>query len=707
MPPPPPPDAILETLQSILQAWKDENYKTVVEKCLILLKRKKLLKDFRLTTPLQRVLLQAYVKLEHWDAMIEWAAKDDNGATSATQDLVLYAQYRKQDYANVVRLAKNDTNEVLLEHLTVQSQFHLHRSNEVLETYQAMVDSETENEIKMEMLTNAMSAIVSMVGTPTVSLKNNSNETISSLTEQASALLEENDTQDGYADLATNLGILQFLTDPSFLEENWLEVAEDLTEDNNDLALHTALQWSQHFWYKDMEDIQYSKTAASAANLSVPQSIANFNRALLEENLQKIPLKPHPKWNSLQIKMYWYNRAILQLKAKQLVECQESCQSLRKTLGSRGGAVGGIGKKQKKKGENNNGTEAKQSTTSNNPADLWWESRVDVLMAHALSAQSKQIDAISMLTERLESLENCTSSFAIDHAITHVALHRYMIEKGTAKKADYQKGLLKVLKDLPKSIRALPGAYYTLGDLEAMVEDSAHSTNGKSNKAPKSTREEADVLFEQGSYEEACKLYKDALPSQPSSDDAVADSQLKYVQALAMTGQSEASRLLWEALESSMEQSSTSMSLPDGSALEEKALPRSSTGGGRSSLNRNLIANEADDDKDDKPSRDKILRYRARKREAFLKQLEAKGQYNPDRPVQPNPERWLPKYERSRARNRGRAGTNRSAQGGFSEKDAQQLDAAAKKAGKVPSSSGPSTANMKVSSGNRRGGRKR
>jgi hypothetical protein len=118
-------------------------------------------------------------------------------------------------------------------------------------------------------------------------------------------------------------------------------------------------------------------------------------------------------------------------------------------------------------------------------------------------------------------------------------------------------------------------------------------------------------------------------------------------------------------------------------------------------------ATEAEGDKGNKPSAEKIMRRRERKREAYLKKLEAKGQYNPDRPIKPNPERWIPKHERSRSRGKGRTGNNRSAQGGGSQLDALRLDAAARRAGQVPASSGPSTANIKVSSSGYKGGRRR
>ncbi|KAG7367918.1 hypothetical protein IV203_030661 [Nitzschia inconspicua] len=101
-----------------------------------------------------------------------------------------------------------------------------------------------------------------------------------------------------------------------------------------------------------------------------------------------------------------------------------------------------------------------------------------------------------------------------------------------------------------------------------------------------------------------------------------------------------------------------------------------------------------------------MLRYRAKKRDAYLQQLQSKDQYNPDRPTMPNPERWIPKHERSSNRrnnnNRGRNAVqnNKSSQGGGSQWDAERLDAAARRAGKVPmNNTGPSSANIKIGGG--------
>jgi len=177
--------------------------------------------------------------------------------------------------------------------------------------------------------------------------------------------------------------------------------------------------------------------------------------------------------------------------------------------------------------------------------------------------------------------------------------------------------------------------------------------------------------------------------------------QLNYVQALALSNQHEKSVRLWEAVSPLLngEAESTIEDL-DGDDLEMQGLPRSAT-----KATATLAAASAGEDGKPKRSRESVMRQRTRKREAYLKTLEDKGEYNPDRPTKPNPERWIPKHERNRARRRGQ--NSRSAQGGGSQSDALRLDAAARRAGVVAPSAGPSTANIKVSQGGRKGGRRR
>ncbi len=111
-----------------------------------------------------------------------------------------------------------------------------------------------------------------------------------------------------------------------------------------------------------------------------------------------------------------------------------------------------------------------------------------------------------------------------------------------------------------------------------------------------------------------------------------------------------------------------------------------------------------------------ILRRRAKKREAYLEKLQEEGRYNPDRPVKPDPERWVPKSQRSYNK-RGKKGRTKfvGAQGigsgAGAEKDAAKLDAAARAAakaqGKDSASNGRSTAHLSVSSNGFKAGRRR
>ncbi|MGK3748834.1 MAG: hypothetical protein ACI8RD_001126 [Bacillariaceae sp.] len=756
-----PSDIILKFLEEIVELWNNGRYQKVTEQCVALLKRKKTIENLNLTVPLQRILLQAYIHQDRYDKVSEW----DSSTTAATttregcKDLVLYARYRTEDYESVSNqsaaaiIDDDDTNDdsnnttSMHRNLHAQSEFQLNRTEDALSAYQDLLSDIDDDDVesKMEVLTNALAVIAASGCTPTVKLGSNDDDTAYKFwTDEAEMILsrEENDV-DLFTDLATNLGSIQFLTDPSVATENWLEVAANHNDDGQ--VEQTNLQWSKHFWYKDVEVVRYDVSAAAPATnnknnsstkhnqLSLSQSVAKVNQSLIDDNLSRLPPQPHPKWNMLQVRMYWYDRAILQLRAEKYVECHDSCQSLKKTLSS--SASGG---KKKKKNNNNKGSGSSNNnndtSSSSSPTMLWWESRADVILAYAQQAQSKYKDASARLNESLDSIKAASSSSSpsvvIDHATAHVQLHRFVLEqqqKGSAGKKgqQQQREMLKVLKSLPESIQARPAVQLTMDDLEATVVDSSSDEvgNNKTKNTPKSPLEEADILFGQCQYDDACKLYEGSLSSS-SKNSSTVDSQLRYVQALAMSGQHEASQTLWQSLESTLlqEEKNTSMKLPvaplpDGGSLENKSLPRGAAASRSTSISKKLEANNnaagnQNDEGADKPSREKILRRRARKREEYLKELEKKGDYNPDRPAKPDPERWIPKHERSRSRrgrNNNNKGNNRSAQGGGSNKDAERLglDAAARRAGKVPVSSAPSTATMKVSSGGGKGRRRR
>ena len=757
-----PSDIILKYLEEIVELWNNGRYQKVTEQCVALMKRKKTIENLNLTVPLQRILLQAFIHQDRYDKVSEW----DTSTTAKREgcnDLVLYAKYRTEEYEIVSKQSaaaingddnddndnnNNNNNASMHRNLHAQSEFQLNRTEDALVAYKDLLSDIDDDDVesKMEVVTNALAVIAASACTPTVKLgSKNDDTTYKFWTDEAEMILSRDDDDvDLFTDLATNLGSIQFLTDPSVATENWLEVAANQKNDNGQVE-QINLQWSKHFWYKDVEDVRYDVATAAAATaalatnsknnsstkhnqLSVSQSVAKVNQSLMDDNLSRLPPQPHPKWNMLQVRMYWYDRAILQLRAEEYVECHDSCQSLKKTLSS-SAASGG---KKKKNNNNNKGAGSSNNnndaSSSSSPTMLWWQSRADVILAYAQQAQSKYKDASARLDESLDSIKAASSSspsLVIDHATAHVQLHRFVLEQQQNKKGQQrqQREMLKVLKSLPESIQSRPAVQLTMDDLESTVVDSSDEVGNKTKNTPKSPFEEADILFGQGQYDDACKLYEGTLSSL-SKDSSTVDSQLRYVQALAMSGQHEASQTLWQSLESTLlqEENSTSMKLPvaplpDGGSLENKSLPRSAASTRSTSISQKLEANNnaagnQNDDEADKPSREKILRRRARKREEYLQELEKKGDYNPDRPAKPDPERWIPKHERSRSRrgrNKSNKGNNRSAQGGGSNKDAERLglDAAARRAGKVPVSSAPSTATMKVSSGGGKGRRRR
>lgn len=647
----------MAALQELLGAYQEEEYSVAAEKCNFLLKKKGSA-DATLTSSIQRLLLQSYLHLQDYNKVMDWCTQ-----YNLHKDLNLYAQYRLEKFDSIAKQATSscDGSAMLLEqHLLAQSQFHLKQVTRALKVYQELLLQNNDGqETRMELYTNALAVLLS-TATPFVSLGNNN-----VWLEQAESFLEAHQE---YSDLALNLGTLQFLTQPAH-DKNWLEHAQQHCDDIDDLIpIDLNVVWSRHFWADDLEDIHYNTEAGTAPQVAV----AKLNQCLLSvngEKQQSIPTQPNPKWNSLQLCMYWYNRAVTQYKSSKWVECQESCQSLRKTL-----AGGGKQKKQN----------VKQT-----PAELWWECRVDVVLARVMMQQSKTTSAIAKLEQRLEYLQNNNeqSSAIMDHAIAYVQLHLHSLKHPSPSSQKKEE----LLKSLPASIRSRPAAVATRKVLEE---------NAPKHQQQAATTSSPDALFAQGKYEQAADLYQQQLPDPAKCNPDQLTRHLKLVQCLAATDRYDQASGLWRSLQSYLEGSVDASVEGGGEALEQQALPRSST---------SITTTAVQDLSSSKPKRshEGVLRQRARKREAYLKDLEKKGQYNPDRPSQPNVERWVPKHERSRARGRGRHQNNRSAQGGSSQADSQRLDAAARRAGTVPASTGPSTANLKVSSGGRKGGRRR
>jgi hypothetical protein len=733
-------ESILTPMEEVLDAWEEEDFESCGQKCLFLLKKRKGVMDASLTESVQKILLQCWLQLEQYSKVEEWTqANNSNNSNSNSNNkgckgLALYAHYRSGDYDKVSKSASATKDTLLEQHLLAQSYFHLNQPTPALKVYGEIMandedkdeDEDEDAQTRMEALSNALAVLASMAVpfVPVVVSDTNGNYWVG----RSEAFLNEHAE---FSDLAHNLGILQYLgsppNDPSAPNNNktnWLEHAEDHADPEDLPSIETNLAWSNHFWYKDLDEVAYSHHTTNTNNnntnnnntdsntnsgsSSAQAAVATLNQSLLlldEQQTKKkntmttFPTQPHPKWNLLQLRMYWYNRAVAQYKEGKMVECQESCQSLKKTLD--------YSKQQQQ--QHNNKNKKKQSTAES--ASLWWDARAEVLVAHAQDKQSKTSQAISKLEQKLEFLRGQPSSPIMDHAVAHVQLHLYLLQNPSTSSSgsnnSNKKQIKTLLTSLPESIRSSEAVQATLNAIGGSNDySSQQQQQSKSSSSKKSPEEQALTLFGQGQYKEAAALYQQTLPAPSKSDPDQLTHHLWRVQALACSDQHEEANRLWDEVQARLRNDANAVvedAAMDGEALEQKALPRGAT--------TKIIGAESSSSsstKQPKLSKESVLRRRTKKREAYLKQLEAKGEYNPDRPTKPNAERWIPKHERSRARGRRGRGhqQSRSAQGGGSQADAQRLDAAARRAGTIPASSGPSTANMKVTAmggGKRRG----
>eukprot|EP00594_Rhizosolenia_setigera_P013194 CAMPEP_0178960818 /NCGR_PEP_ID=MMETSP0789-20121207/13207_1 /TAXON_ID=3005 /ORGANISM="Rhizosolenia setigera, Strain CCMP 1694" /LENGTH=740 /DNA_ID=CAMNT_0020644273 /DNA_START=46 /DNA_END=2268 /DNA_ORIENTATION=+ len=149
-----------------------------------------------------------------------------------------------------------------------------------------------------------------------------------------------------------------------------------------------------------------------------------------------------------------------------------------------------------------------------------------------------------------------------------------------------------------------------------------------------------------------------------------------------------------------------------GEELEISPIPWTTSGNVRRNMNQSKRGGSNAHQKKSK-NHECVLRQRAKKREAYLQKLQEEGKYNPAKPTKPDPERWIPKKERShfkgRRKNR-RFGAGTSHQGisntaGAAELE-KKLDARARASGATET--GASTAHISVSgSGGKKGRRGR
>ena len=324
-------------------------------------------------------------------------------------------------------------------------------------------------------------------------------------------------------------------------------------------------------------------------------------------------------------------------------------------------------------------------------------------------------DALSGVDTVISKLMELPTNSVCDHALCYLITQRAELLKlacnptihdsfATGDSLLSPEERLQLLVSLPDSIRTRPAVIASVSLM--------HQQLGNEEKAQRTMKEAGDdqglanFYMSQGRYEEAAAIYESACEKNPN--DSVACAQL--VQALSYTD-AKRSRDIWERLcsKTGLDPNANQDEEPEVNAadLETRESPRLKSSRKPVILPPGIPTNEKANAVDKgKKSHEAVLRQRARKREVYLTKLEEKGLYRRDRPSKPDPERWLPKYERSYARRRRNRGAtsqqHKGAQGGVSEKDAAKLDVAARQASRASGESGPltsgrSTAHMTVS----------
>eukprot|EP01041_Mallomonas_annulata_P004624 gene4624-9182_t len=115
--------------------------------------------------------------------------------------------------------------------------------------------------------------------------------------------------------------------------------------------------------------------------------------------------------------------------------------------------------------------------------------------------------------------------------------------------------------------------------------------------------------------------------------------------------------------------------------LEKRDIPRigrTGTGAAKgSNAKTDMAAGTGDKERKKGPSPEQKARRKAKRRELYLLQLQATGKYEPSRPVKPDPERWIPRNQRSYAK-RGRRNRQKfvggQGSGDGAQKDMVKLD---------------------------------
>lgn len=710
-------DESLQRLRDLVEAVNVEDYERVAVLCTDLLEGRSTASTEALHTAIHETHVYALLQLQKYDDVM--ATVIDSTTNSATTTdrlnaLQAYAAYKQKNYRRAVMLASKQNDDLpkksaqimALQHVRAQAFYHLADAASAVQAYTELMDSCTNDEEKIQVYTNVM-AVWNANAIPYCSFQETADHQKEEVVANVSNFLQEKSAEEYPYDLAYNLATLMLSTTSRASDRvPWLRLMQTAAEacrsmvGDGELAaeigpiatnelLFRRTFWnmtgSSSDWQLSDDDGDLGKATANGSvgdgSTTSPtaawQTVRQVNCALARSPAEALRvLTAEPDWTKLSVlqrRIWLYNRALMQLQAGKWDDCRVTCQHFLSLP----------------KGKKKKSTEQNEAVVDSSPeARLFWESRVSVLLAHCAVKEGGG-NATAILDACMVQCQGLPSSSVRNHTLTYLLLHRAALTGVNSVDAK-----IKVLTELHDTIGNKPAVVATMAALFH-----AAGSETKAAELLQSVDDDqvvAEFAMSQANYQYAAELYE---RSAAASDDPVVKA--RWIRALSYTDPEKAVQL-WSEMSPDLVVSDDDDDGVNGAELEVKELRLKSTMVRRTS---DGLATTVDATKKSKKSHAAVLRRRARKRETYLAELAKKGA-SPLVAAVPDPERWIPKYERSNARRRKNRGPHhKGAQGGVSEKDAAKLDVVARQAARASGETDPasrSTAHLTVSGGGRK-----
>ncbi|GAX19447.1 hypothetical protein FisN_19Hh019 [Fistulifera solaris] len=643
-----------------------------------------------------------------------------------------YALYQLQEYDQVLDLL--DTAELkqpyalAAMHLQAQSYYHLQDYEGAMEIYASILeqledggngDNDNDDDVH-EIYVNYMAAYLNQYSLPYCPESKNNKVTrkedtiftdlldvVHKQLQQESNIAEEN--EDTIFDLRYNVATYQLLHRSNAREAKQF-LHSHRAQDKN---CHNQLEWSQQFWHhhsnttstsmKGMR-LQTAETASlkKISNTKDPWLILQYYHDNFD-TLDALPqnMNDKIKWTLLQDRLLDYNRCVTFLHREQYGDCRAAVQELWETMAP------------EKPPE-------KDDPMLNDPVLLWWEVRLAVLLLYCPESlnskekgntkNKKKTSATSVELRNVRALDFALMTIAEspfrDHMLVYLQLHQAAAEEQFQK----QPSLDELYADWPPSLRTKPAVQATMISLK-QSDESSDQTQAK-RKAP--TKETAlmqgNLHSNQGNYQSAVECYEMAM-THAKDDDTKQMIQARLVQALTHVDPDRAISL-WEEMARSLKTDD------NGHGYDLRAMEALEKNTQRWTHAHKVPPSDADMMQSittadpSRKSHESVLKRRARLRAQYLDQLQKKGLFNPERPTQPDPERWIPKYDRAANRRRKKNNTptlnKHQGTGAISEKDLAKLDVAAREQQpKTLASNVASTAHLSATGARNKSGKRR